>query len=677
MNIIDRDPWLEPYRSVLERREHHYGVTRHEIDQNGGIMGPISQGHHFFGFTRGEGGTWYREWAPAATYLSLIGDFNNWDRGAHPMSKDQYGVWSIFLLDSIYNDRLTHGSKLKVHVDGQDRIPAYIRRVVQELDHSYVGQFWNPEPFNFRHSRPEKPENQGLRIYEAHVGMATEESKVGTYDEFRTNILPRIASHGYNAIQLMAIQEHPYYGSFGYHVSSFFAVSSRCGTPEDLKLLIDDAHGLGLQVFLDIVHSHSVKNTQEGLTRFDGSDHQYFHSGSRGLHPVWDSSLFDYTKYEVRRFLLSNVRYWLEEFNFDGFRFDGITSMLYHHHGFSDTKYDTYDPYFDSTVDEDSLLYLKLANEVAHATYSSAVTIAEEVTGMPGLARPVSEMGLGFDYRLAMGIQSTWFSNISKKRDEDWILDDIFAALLNRRSDEKHIGYVESHDEALVGDKTIAFWLMDKEMYTGMDNLSGNLLVDRGIALHKMIRLMTFSCGGEGYLNFMGNEFGHPEWIDFPNEANGYSHGFARRQWSLADNGFLRYQGLDRFDTAMQALDIHFGVMLEPAIDQLTLHESDRYIAYRRGPLVFVFNFHATKSYENFRLPLPESEDYVLILSTDEEHFRGHGRVTPMTEFPWLMEPKGNWQQSTNIYLPSRSALVFAPKRLIEKSRVYRLAASD
>jgi 1,4-alpha-glucan branching enzyme len=470
----------------------------------------------------------------------------------------------------------------------------------------------------------------------------------------------------------MAVQEHPYYGSFGYHVSSFFAVSSRCGTPEDLKQLIDEAHGLGLKVFLDIVHSHSVKNTHEGLTGFDGSDHQYFHSGARGLHPVWDSSLFDYTKYEVRRFLLSNVRFWLEEFNFDGFRFDGITSMLYHHHGFSDTKYDTYDPYFDSTVDEDSLLYLKLANEVAHATYPEAVTIAEEVTGMPGLARPVSEMGLGFDYRLAMGIQSTWFSNISKKRDEAWVLDDIFAALLNRRRDEKHIGYVESHDEALVGDKTLAFWLMDKEMYTGMDNLSGNLIVDRGIALHKMIRLMTFSCGGEGYLNFMGNEFGHPEWIDFPNKANGYSHDFARRQWSLADNGFLRYQGLDQFDIAMQSLDIHFGIMLEPAIDQLALHEADRYIAYRRGPLVFVFNYNATRSFEEFRLPLPEAEDYILMLSTDEEQFRGHARVSPMANFPWLMEPKGNWAQSTNIYLPSRSALVFAPRRLLDQVTKYR-----
>ncbi len=644
-----------------------YESARKEIDQVGGVLGEISTGHHYFGFNRGVGGIWYREWAPAATYLSLIGDFNDWDRGANPLVKDEYGIWSLFLTDLESQNRLVHASRVKVHVDGQDRIPAYIKRVIQEPDRTFVGQYWAPEAYIFKNPQPIQPTNQGLRIYEAHVGMATEESRIGTYKEFRRDILPRIVSHGYNAIQLMAIQEHPYYGSFGYHVSSFYAVSSRCGTPEQLKELIDEAHGLGLKVFLDIVHSHSIKNTQEGLTGFDGSDHQYFHAGARGLHPVWDSSLFDYAKFEVRRFLLSNIRYWLEEFKFDGFRFDGVTSMLYHHHGFSDIKYDTYAPYFDSTVDDDSLIYLKLANEVAHAVKPNCVTIAEEVTGMPGLARPVCEMGIGFDYRLSMGIQATWFSNIAKKRDEDWNLDDIFAAQLNRRQNEKHIGYVESHDEALVGDKTLAMWLFDKDIYTGMDNLSGSLVVDRGVALHKMIRLMTFSIGGQGYLNFMGNEFGHPEWIDFPNEANGYSHTFARRQWSLADNGFLRYQGLDRFDNAMLGLDIHFGLLLENEIDRLVLHDEKRLLVYRRGPLVFAFNFHPSESFQELRIPLPIPEDYVLVLSTDDVDYRGHGRVEANTKFPWLLEACGNFAQSTNIYLPSRTALVFAPVSLIEK----------
>jgi 1,4-alpha-glucan branching enzyme len=516
---------------------------------------------------------------------------------------------------------------------------------------------------------------EGLRIYEAHVGMATEEGRVGTFAEFRENVLPRIKRLGYNAVQLMAVQEHPYYGSFGYHVSSFFAVSSRFGTPEELKELIDVAHGMGLRVFLDIVHSHSVKNTHEGLYLFDGTTHQYFHEGARGLHSAWDSMLFDYRRYEVRRFLLSNVRFWLEEFRFDGLRFDGVTSMLYHHHGLCD-GFASYDAYFGGDVDDDALLYLKLANKVAHAVNPEAVTIAEDVSGMPGIARPVEEWGVGFDYRLAMGAPDYWFKMVSKVPDEDWRLGGIYETLLNRRLDEKHISYVESHDQALVGDKTLAFWLMDAEMYANMANDRQSLIIDRGIALHKMIRLVTFSIGGEGYLNFMGNEFGHPEWIDFPREGNGYSYHYARRQWSLADNGLLRYQGLDRFDEAMQALDHCFGLLVDPLIDQLAVHEDTRQLVYRRGPLVFAFNFHPTESYTGLRIPVPSAEDHLLLLSTDEERFRGHGRVDAMLNHPWQDVPMYGWSQSIQIYLPSRSAAVYVPTSLTDAAESYRAKVS-
>jgi len=502
------------------------------------------------------------------------------------------------------------------------------------------------------------------------VGMATEEGKVGSFEEFRRDILPRIQRLGYNAVQLMAVQEHPYYGSFGYHVSSFFAVTSRCGTPEDLKALIDEAHRRGLWVFLDIVHSHSVKNTNEGLYLFDGSAYQYFHEGARGHHSAWDSVLFDYSKYEVRRFLLSNIRHWLEDFRFDGFRFDGVTSMLYHHHGLG-VEFSSYEAYFGGDVDDDAMLYLKLANKLAHLVNPGAVTIAEDVSGMPGVARPVEEGGVGFDYRLAMGIPDFWFKLVAKVRDEDWELGAIYGMLLNRRRDEKHVAYVESHDQALVGDKTLSFWLMDEEMYFNMSNDRESLVVDRGIALHKMLRLLTFSLGGEAYLNFMGNEFGHPEWIDFPREGNGFSYHFARRQWSLADNGFLRYRGLARFDAAMQSLDRTFGTLADPLIEQLLLHEDTRQLVYRRGPLVFCVNMHPTESFEGLRIPVPEGDDYVLLLSTDEAFFGGHDRVSPMTQYPWLPSPLYGRDQSIRIYLPSRSIQVLAPKRLQDRADAY------
>lgn len=671
--LVALDPWLEPYASHLRARYAYYKSVLRQIEALSGadgLLGNVSQSHHTFGFNRGElkgePGVWYREWAPGAKELRLIGDFNNWDRAANPLTRDDLGNWSTFLPDAQYASRLTHGSKVKVHVItdrfGQDRIPAYIRRVVQDPGSpNFTGQYWMPPAFKWRHPKPASPLKGALRIYEAHTGMAQEDAKVGTYAEFTHNILPRIADLRYNAIQLMAVQEHPYYGSFGYHVSNFFAPSSRFGTPEDLKTLIDTAHGMGIRVIMDLVHSHAVKNIWEGLNLFDGTDYQYFHAGARGHHHAWDSMLFDYGKYEVQRFLLSNVRYWLEEFHFDGFRFDGVTSMLYLDHGLG-KKFTSYDEYFSDNVDRDAVAYLQLANRLAHLVNPDCITIAEDVSGMVGTARPVDDGGLGFDYRLAMGVPDYWIKLLKEKSDEQWNLGELFTTLLNRRQHEKHIGYAESHDQALVGDKTLAFWLMDKEMYWSMSKLSPpNLTIDRGIALHKMIRLITFSLAGEGYLNFMGNEFGHPEWVDFPREGNNYSYQHARRQWSLADADHLKYGGLRAFDRALQILDEQYNLLNDPFIEQLACHEDTRQLVYRRGPLVFVFNFHPTESYSDLRIPVPDPKNYTVVLSTDAAEFQGFDRVRPGVQYWKQSTPMYGRNQSVQIYLPARTAQVLAP----------------
>lgn len=670
--LIAIDRTLEPYAPQLRERHAWYARHRERIDRCGGLLGMVSQGHRYFGFNRGElygkPGVWYREWAPGALQLRLIGDFNQWDRFGHPMVRDQYGVWSLFLPDERFGTRLVHGSRVKVHVvlpdgSGHDRIPAYITRAVQESNLQYVGQYWNPpDPYRFRHPAP-RPKG-GLRIYEAHVGMSQVEGKVGTYREFTANVLPRIAHLGYNAIQLMAIQEHPYYGSFGYHVSNFFAPSSRFGTPEELKELIDTAHGMGLLVLLDLVHSHAVKNTQEGLNLFDGTDYQYFHAGDRGHHVAWDSKLFDYSKFEVQRFLLSNCRYWLEEFAFDGFRFDGVTSMMYLDHGLG-RGFHSYDDYFSDNVDRDAVAYLQLANEMIHSLRPEAITIAEDVSGMVGIARPVREGGIGFDYRLAMGVPDYWIKLLKEKKDEEWHLGELWYTLLNRRVGEKHVGYVESHDQALVGDKTLSFRLMDAEMYWHMnqDSRGRHLVIERGIALHKMIRLITFALAGEAYLNFMGNEFGHPEWVDFPREGNNYSYHYARRQWNLVDDPLLRYRDLNEFDRAMQSLDEHFGLLTDPFIEQLLVHEDNKQLIFRRGPLVFVFNFHPTISYSDWRIPVPDPCDYRLVLDTDAWEFSGFARVARGQNYIWQPIACADRRQSVLIYAPSRTALVLAPVR--------------
>ena len=665
--LVGFDPWLEPYRDRLRDRHSHYLWMLSNLPGHD-LLGSASLGHQYFGLNRGESegkpGVWYREWAPGALALFLVGDFNGWNRGANPLARGEWGVWSVFLPDEVYVDRLVHEGQVKVHVitkhGGADRIPAYIRRAVQDPNtHGYSGQYWNPpSAFEWQHPTPEL--EGGLRIYEAHVGMAQEHGKVGTYTEFTNWTLPRIAALGYNAIQLMAVMEHPYYGSFGYLVSNFFAVSSRFGTPEELKELVDTAHGLGLQVIMDIVHSHAVKNTEEGLNRFDGTDHQYFHSGPRGQHPAWDSMLFDYGKPEVLRFLLSNVRYWLEEFRFDGLRFDGVTSMLYKDHGLGRT-FGSYDDYFGPNVDEDAVGYLKLANELAHRINCEAITVAEDVSGMVGTALPVSEGGLGFDYRLAMGVPDLWIKLLKERKDEEWPLVDLYGALLNRRAHEKHIGYAESHDQALVGDKTIAFWLMDQKMYSHMSKFAQDSVVDRGIALHKMIRLITFALAGEGYLNFIGNEFGHPEWVDFPRPDNGFSHHYARRQWSLVDQPHLHYHELRDFDAAMLELDSRYGLLTDTLIEQLALHEDTRQVVFRRGQLVFAFNFHSTESYVGLRIPIPDRTDYQVVLDTDAAAFGGQGLLAVPQHYPWQDVEMYGRGQSLQIYLPARSAQVLAP----------------
>ncbi|KAK4382632.1 1,4-alpha-glucan-branching enzyme 1, chloroplastic/amyloplastic [Sesamum angolense] len=500
----------------------------------------------------------------------VIGDFNGWNGSGHKMQKNQFGVWSIRIPDINGNPAIPHNSRVKFrfkHSNGVwvDRIPAWIKYATQDPTRfaaPYDGVYWtlSSERYQFKHPRPPKP--KAPRIYEAHVGMSSLEPRVNTYREFADDVLPRVRANNYNTVQLMAVMEHSYYGSFGYHVTNFFAVSSRSGTPEDLKYLIDKAHSLGLQVLMDVVHSHASNNITDGLNGFDvgqSSQDSYFHTGDRGYHKLWDSRIFNYANWEVLRFLLSNLRWWLDEFKFDGFRFDGVTSMLYHHHGINMAFTGNYNEYFSEATDVDAVVYLMLASNLIHSILPDATVIAEDVSGMPGLGRPVTEGGIGFDFRLAMAIPDKWIDYLKNKKDEEWSMNEITWSLTNRRYTEMCVAYAESHDQAIVGDKTIAFLLMDKEMYSGMSCLTeASPVIERGIALHKMIHFLTMALGGEGYLNFMGNEFGHPDWIDFPREGNGWSYDKCRRQWDLVDTDHLRFKFLNAFNKAMNLLDEKF-----------------------------------------------------------------------------------------------------------------------
>jgi len=652
LKIVEMNPELKPFEGDLQLRLYNYTETKKALVGEGSLT-DFANGHRFFGFHRENNGWYYREWAPAAEKMYLTGDFCNWDRYAYPMENRGNGVFELFLAGE---DALREGQNVMTVVihDGQelDRIPLYATRVVQDPNtYAWSAVVHEMKPFEWT-DYGFKPQEK-LFIYECHIGMAQEEGKVGTYNEFRENVLPRIRDLGYNTIQIMAIMEHPYYASFGYQVTNFFAASSRFGMPEDLKALVNAAHEMGIAVLLDVVHSHASKNTREGINEFDGTVYQFFHDGAKGDHSAWGTKCFNYGKHEVLHFLLSNLKFWMDEYHFDGFRFDGVTSMLYHNHGLG-VSFTGPELYFSMNTDTEAVTYLQLAADLVKEVKPNAILIAEDMSAMPGMCLPIADGGIGFDYRLSMGVPDMWIRLLKDWKDEDWDFNQIYFELANRRPGEKVIGYCESHDQALVGDKTIMFRLCDQEMYWSMDAWNNNGVIDRGMALHKMLRLLTMSLGGEGYLTFMGNEFGHPEWIDFPREGNGWSYHYCRRQWSLADDPNLKYGFLRAFEKDMVANAKSFGV-IGGSDRQLLVHNGDNVLAYQKGEAVFVYNFDPNRSYDGYFVPMAEAGEYRVIQSSDDYCYGGHGRIAHQS-YTATLQPDG--RTGFQIYLPCRTAMV-------------------
>lgn len=666
IGLVKNDAYLAPYEDAIRGRHEHALWKMNQLTQNGKMtLSDFANGYNYYGLHQTADGWVFREWAPNATDIFLVGDFNGWsEQEAYQCHKIKgTGNWEL----TLPHDALQHGQyyKMRVHWEGGEgeRIPAWAQRVVQdESSKIFSAQVWAPtKPYVWK-KKTFKPQTSPLLIYECHIGMAQDEEKVGSYNEFREKVLPRVVKDGYNAIQIMAIQEHPYYGSFGYHVSSFFAASSRFGTPEELKALIDEAHKNGIAVIMDIVHSHAVKNEVEGLGNLAGDPNQYFYQGDRHEHPAWDSLCFDYGKDEVLHFLLSNCKYWLNEYHFDGFRFDGVTSMLYYSHGLGEA-FCNYADYFNGHQDDNAICYLTLANCLIHEVNKNAVTIAEEVSGMPGLAAKFKDGGYGFDYRMAMNIPDYWIKTIKELPDEAWKPSSIFWEIKNRRSDEKTISYCESHDQALVGDKTIIFRLVDADMYWHFRKGDETEMVHRGIALHKMIRLATIAAINGGYLNFMGNEFGHPEWIDFPREGNGWSYKYARRQWNLVDNEELCYHLLGDFDRKMLEVVKSEKKFNETPVQEIWHNDGDQILAFSRGELIFVFNFSPIRSYSDYGFLVPEGS-YNVVLNTDAKEFGGYGFADDTVEHltnadPLYAEDHKGWLK---LYIPARSAVVLRKK---------------
>ena len=658
--ITEIDPWLAPHAGDIELRMNRFKEKRYQIAGTAETLTEFANGYLYFGFHRTQSGWVFREWMPGADEVRLIGDFNKWNRDSHPLDRGENGVWEIALKGK---NALKHGQFVKLWVRKGDnwfeRLPAYSTKVsMDEKSMRLCTQVWAPEtPFEWTDAEFIAKKPNAPLIYEAHVGMAQDKEGIGTYREFAENVLPRIRDLGYNTVQLMAIQEHPYYGSFGYQVTNFFAAAHWYGVPEDLKYLVNTAHSMGIRVLLDVVHSHACPNVGEGLQLQDGTENQYFLEGGQGWHPAWGTKLFNYSRVEVLHFLLSNLKFWQDEYHFDGFRFDGVTSMIYHDHGLG-SAFTNYDMYFNMNTDLEALNYLQLANELIHEVNPNATTVSEDMSGMPGMCLPIEQGGIGFDYRLAMGEPDYWIKLLKDTRDEDWNMNALWHEMTTRRPQEKVIGYCESHDQALVGDKTILFRMADAEMYTGMMKDYHSMTMDRAIELHKIIRLYTMSLGGNGYLNFMGNEFGHPEWIDFPREGNGWSYKYCRRQWKLVDDPRLKYEWLNDFDKAMINLARDRKLLDDPYAVSLWIDPDRKIITFSRGNLLFVFNFHTSYSEQNFFLHAHTTGegDYRVILSTDEARFGGPSLISHDVVYHTnYVEGRG---LGFDVYSPCRTAMV-------------------
>ncbi len=662
--ILTIDPYLKPFEKDIDLRMQRYAETRKALLGAGADIAGMANGHMYFGLHRNERGWTFREWAPGADALHFVGDFNSWNKLSHPMKPLKGGVWEIEIKG---HDALKHGQFYGVQVtkgaQSFQRVPSYARWVEQNPHNfTYTARVCANAPYRWKNEGFLRRKISPMFIYEAHIGMAQEKEGVGSYREFADNVLPRIKKAGYNAVQLMAIAEHPYYASFGYQVTNFFAPSNWFGTPDDFKYLIDTAHGMGIMVIMDLVHSHSAVNEGDGLYKFDGTDYQYFHAGPRGYHPAWKTKLFNYGKHEVIHFLLSNIKYWMEEYHVDGFRFDGVTSMLYHDHGLG-KAFTGYESYFSLNTDVEAVTYLQLATELIHAVNPNAIAIAEDMSGMPGMCIPIRYGGIGFDYRLSMGVPDFWIKTLKEGKDEHWDIGRMWYELTTCRPEEKTIAYCESHDQALVGDKTIIFWLADAEMYTGMDRAYHSPGIDRAIALHEMIRLVTMSLAGNGWLNFMGNEFGHPEWIDFPREGNGWSYHYARRQWSLSENGYLKYSWLGNFDREMLKFVKKYRVMASREATKLWDDFDKKLLVFAKGDTILAFNFHPTDSQDGFFIPVGAIGDgeYELVFDTDRRDFGGQGRIAQKQTFKAKnIKGKGLGFQ---VYLPCRTAIALRRKK--------------
>ena len=356
----------------------------------------------------GKIGTFFAVWAPNATEVSLIGNFNHWQKGSYKLHPrwDESGIWEGFFTGihkgEAYKYSITsHSGEILEKADPfafYAEVPPKTASVVWEPSHTWTDQEWQQKKRN----QADKP--QPFSVYEMHFGSwrrkVEEDNRSLTYSEMKTELVRYIKDLGFTHVEFLPLMEHPFYGSWGYQLTGYFAPSSRYGQPEQLMDLVDAFHHEGIGIILDWVPSH-FPGDAHGLFRFDGT-HLYEHADPRkGFHPDWSSYIFNYGRNEVRSFLISNAMFWIDRYHIDGLRVDAVASMLYLDYS---RKHGEWIPNeYGGRENLESVVFLKEFNEVMYANFPDVVTIAEESTAWPGVSRPTYLGGLGFGQKWMMG----------------------------------------------------------------------------------------------------------------------------------------------------------------------------------------------------------------------------------------------------------------------------------
>ncbi|MGR5288457.1 1,4-alpha-glucan branching protein GlgB [Vibrio maritimus] len=587
-------------------------------------------------------GTRFLVYAPHATAVSIVGDFNAWDGRRNPMQRLDYGIWGLFV------PNLPEGTQYKFELKGPDGegLPHkadpwgfYSEQYPSFSSVTYNHDRYDWQDTNWQQRPVTEKRKEALSFYELHAGSwkRNDNGDFLNYRELADELIPYLTDMGYTHVELMPVSEHPFYGSWGYQPVGLFAPTSRFGSPDDFKYFVDQCHQAGLGVVLDWVPAH-FPSDDHGLANFDGTPLFHDPDPRRGWHQDWNSYIYDLGREHVRRFLVSNALYWFEQFHIDGIRVDAVASMLYLDYSRS---HDQWIPNVDGGRENyDAIATLKWMNEEVYKHFPNAMTIAEESTAFPGVSAPTFAGGLGFGFKWNMGWMHDSLSYIQEDPiNRKYHHDTITFPLVYAHSENYVLSL--SHDEVVYGKHSIHNKMPGDEWQQTAN-------------LRAYLGYMYAQPGKK--LNFMGAEFG---------QTGEWNHD-DQLQWFLLD--FERHQGVKALTKDLNLLYRREKALFDQDSDpqgfewRLQDAAEASILAHERisedGERVLVVSNFTPVPHEAFRLGVPLAGRYELLLNTDDSLYAGSGFGVAQVAETETVESEAQ-PQSLSLRLPPLSTVFY------------------